>query len=76
MKSKEEDLEPGKIITKSFELKQYVSSGKLISIKFNKKPKNFWEYNDPNSVSVSYEKIEMTSSLFEEKYIYINAHFE
>jgi hypothetical protein len=60
---------PGAIITKSFEIKEYVTSGKFVSIKFNKKPKSFWELSDPNSLSFSYDKIEITNSLTGDMYI-------
>ena len=41
----------------------------MVSIKFNKRPKSFFEFSDPNAVSFSYGKIEMTNSLTGDMYI-------
>lgn len=60
-KSVDTDLQPNTFVTKMFSIRQDLRGDNTVYIQFNKKPKQIWEFQDPNAPSFSYKKIELTN---------------
>lgn len=51
------EINAGVTLGSVFVIPADLTSGDSFSIKFNKRPKKFWEFTDPNAVSFIYEKV-------------------
>jgi hypothetical protein len=57
--SKDQELTANMEIKKLFIIKTDIKSGSSVSIKWNKKPKSFFQFTDPNAPNLVYDSIQL-----------------